>query len=135
MAEKDTKLQTTIQTLLGGMDQFVAAKTVVGDPVTVGSTSIVPLVDISFGIGAGATDKSGNGGAAGGMGGKLKPSAVLVISEGVSKIIPVNQNQDAVSKIIDMVPELINKFTGPKSTYDTDPEVKEAVDDILSENE
>ena len=56
---------------------FISAKTVVGDAIHVGDTIILPLVDVSFGVGAGAFegDKKSNGG--GGMTGKLTPSAVL----------------------------------------------------------
>ncbi len=36
------------------MDAFISAKTVVGDAVTVKDTIILPLVDVSFGVGAGA---------------------------------------------------------------------------------
>lgn len=36
------------------MDSFITTKTVVGDAITVGDTIILPLVDVSFGVGAGA---------------------------------------------------------------------------------
>ena len=45
---------STIESLFKGMDGFVSAKTVVGDAIHVGDTIILPLVDVSFGIGAGA---------------------------------------------------------------------------------
>ncbi|MBQ6469972.1 MAG: sporulation protein [Lachnospiraceae bacterium] len=109
MAEND--FRSTVETLFKGMDSFITSKTVVGDAVTVGDTIIVPLVDVSFGVGAGAfaKDKKNNGG--GGMGGKMTPSAVLVVSNGSTKLIDV-KNNDGVGKVLDMVPDIINKFTG-----------------------
>lgn len=54
MAENKNNFDTTVASLFKGMDSFVSAKTVVGDAVTVNDTIILPLVDVSFGVGAGA---------------------------------------------------------------------------------
>ena len=64
----NNNFDTTIQSLFKGMDSFITTKTVVGDAVTVGDTIILPLVDVTFGVGAGAFagDKKQNAG--GGMG-------------------------------------------------------------------
>ena len=55
---------TTVESLFKGMDSFITTKTVVGDAVTIGDTIILPLVDVSFGVGAGAFagDKKQNAG-------------------------------------------------------------------------
>ena len=69
MAGNDFK--STVDSLLQGMNQFVSSKTVVGDALHVGDTIIVPLVDVSFGVGAGATaGNSKNSNSGGGVGGK-----------------------------------------------------------------
>lgn len=44
----------------------------------------------------------------------MTPSAVLVIREGAVKLVNI-KNQDAVTKVLDMVPDLIEKFTKPKA--------------------
>lgn len=55
MAENNKNtFQTTVESLMKGMDGFVSSKTVVGEPIQVGETIILPLVDVSFGMGAGA---------------------------------------------------------------------------------
>ena len=43
------------------------------------------------------------------MGGKIMPSAVLVIQNGTTKLVNI-KNQDGVTKILDMVPDFVNKF-------------------------
>ena len=43
------------------------------------------------------------------MGGKIQPSAVLVIKDGTSKLVNV-KNQDGITKLLDMVPEFMDKF-------------------------
>lgn len=109
----DNTFKTTVESLFKGMDSFITTKTVVGEAITVGETIILPLIDVSFGVGAGAfsDDKKNNGG--GGMGGKVSPSAVLVISNGSTKLVNV-KNQDGLTKILDMVPDFVNKFTSGK---------------------
>lgn len=115
----DNTFNNTVESLFKGMDAFLTTKTVVGDAVRFDDGTIVlPLVDVSFGVGAGAfaneSEKKNNGG--GGMGGKVSPSAVLVISNGVTKLVNI-RNQDGLTKILDMVPDFLNKFTdGKKDT-------------------
>ena len=129
MSEKsmNNNFESTVSSLFKGMDHFISSKTVVGDAITVGNTIILPLVDVTFGVGAGAAsnDKKNNGG--GGLGGKISPSAVLVIKDGNIRLVNV-KNQDAVSKVLDMIPDFVDKFTSGKKS---DPEVEKAVDDIL----
>ena len=50
----ENNFQSTVESLFKGMDSFITTKTVVGEAITVGDTIILPLVDVSFGVGAGA---------------------------------------------------------------------------------
>ena len=115
----DNSFNNTIESLFKGMDSFITTKTVVGDAVHIGDTIILPLVDVAFGVAAGAftQEKKNNGG--GGMGGKINPSAVLVIQNGETKLVNI-KNQDGVTKILDMVPDIVNKFTAGKGGSDSD---------------
>ena len=117
MAEKDNTFQNTVEALFRGMDSFITTKTVVGDAIHIGDTIILPLVDVSFGVAAGAFSQEKKNNGAGGMGGKINPSAVLVIQNGVTKLVNI-KNQDGMTKILDMVPDFINKFTSGKDTDD-----------------
>ena len=66
----DNNFKGTVEALFTGIDGVVSSKTVVGDAIHIGDTIILPLVDVSFAIGAGAfnADKKEKG--AGGVGGK-----------------------------------------------------------------
>lgn len=108
MAENN--FNTTVESLFKGMDSFITTKTVVGDAIHIGDTIILPLVDVSFGVGAGAFNGEKGQNAGGGMGGKIMPSAVLVIQNGQTKLVNI-KNQDGVTKILDMVPDFVNRFT------------------------
>lgn len=50
----DNSFSTTVASLFKGMDSFISTKTVVGEAVHIGDTIILPLVDVAFGVGAGA---------------------------------------------------------------------------------
>ena len=47
------KFNETVDSLFQGIEGFMTSKTVVGDPIYVKDTIILPLVDVSFGMGAG----------------------------------------------------------------------------------
>ena len=122
----DNSFNTTVESLFKGMDSFITTKTVVGDAIHIGDTIILPLVDVSFGVAAGAFSQEKKNNGAGGMGGKINPSAVLVIQNGVTKLVNI-KNQDGMTKILDMVPDFINKFTSGKDTDDI-------IDDVVSDD-
>lgn len=123
MADKDNQIQGVVESLIKGMDGILSTKTVVGEATKIGDTIILPLVDVSFGVGAGAGSNSGKNSSqgAGGLGGKITPSAVLVIKDGCTRLVNI-KNQDTISKIIDMVPDLFDKFTKSKTTDDVTEE-------------
>lgn len=114
----DNNFQTTVDSLFKGMDSFINTKTVVGDAMSVGDTIILPLVDVSFGVAAGALSRDAKNNGGGAMGGKMSPSAVLVIQNGTTKLVNV-KNQDGLTKILDMVPDFVNKFAAGKTDTDT----------------
>lgn len=122
----DNSFNNTVESLFKGMDSFITTKTVVGDAIHIGDTIILPLVDVSFGVAAGAFSQEKKNNGAGGMGGKINPSAVLVIQNGVTKLVNI-KNQDGMTKILDMVPDFINKFTSGKDTDDI-------IDDVVSDD-
>ena len=102
-----------MEALVKGAESVFTTKTVVGEATKIDDTIIIPLVDVSFGIGAGAScgagkDSRKNGGM-GGMSGKMSPSAVLLIKNGQTRLVNI-KNQDSVSKVIDMIPDLVDRF-------------------------
>jgi uncharacterized spore protein YtfJ len=124
----ENSFNSTVESLFKGMDNFISTKTVVGEAVKVDeNTIILPLVEVSFGVGAGAFSNDSKNNAGGGMGGKISPSSVLVIQNGSSKLVNI-KDQDAVTKILDMVPDIINKFTKKSHTKDEmDEKLEEAI--------
>lgn len=132
MAESRNNFDATVSSLFKGMDSFLSAKTVVGDAVHVNDTIILPLCDVNFGVGAGAfaDDKKNNAG--GGMGARMSPSAVLVIQNGTTKLVNI-KNQDTVTKILDMVPDVVDRITGKFGNVDMDDDIDEAINNVTKE--
>lgn len=108
-----------VESLLGGMNKVMEAKTVVGEATQIGDTVIVPLVDVSFGVGAGSSTADKKNGGCGGFGAKMSPSAVLVIKNGSTKLVNI-KNQDAVTKVLDMIPDVMDHFSAKKENMMAD---------------
>ena len=127
MANHNT--QELLNALFQGLDGFVQSKTVVGEPIVVGNTTLIPLMEVSCGMASGAfmkeNQKKGDGGA-GAMSSKITPAAMLIIQDGRTKLIRV-KNEDAFSKIIDMIPDAIDKITGGSR-------VTKSAEDLAEEN-
>lgn len=129
-------IEGTLGSMFKGMDGFISSKSVVGEPVYVGDTIIIPLVDVNFGMAAGAFNKQDGNKVAGGIGAKMSPSAVLVVSGGNTRLVNL-KNQDAVTKIIDMAPEVVDKVVGlfKKDKTEEEKNVDKAINDVAQSEE
>lgn len=120
----ESKFNNVVESLLHGMNSILATKTVVGEPTQVGDTIILPLVDVSFGVGASSSDTDKKNGGCGGFGAKMSPSAVLVIKNGSTKLVNI-KNQDAITKVLDLVPEIVDRFSAKKENLMDDDDAVE----------
>ena len=127
MAAGNNGFKETMDSLFSGMNGVISSKTVVGEAIHIGDTILLPLVDVSFGVGAGAFKGDTKEKGAGGLGGKISPCAVLVIQNGQTKLVNI-KNQDAVTKILDMVPDMVDKVKGMKDKKVTEKDVVDMLD-------
>lgn len=120
--------KTTMESLWEGMDALVSSKTVIGDAIHVDGITILPLIDVSFGMGAGSNlgEKKDKG--MGGLGGKMMPSAVLVIKDGTTRLVNI-KNQDTITKLLDLVPNVLDKITTRKEDKVTEEDVEEILEE------
>ena len=125
----------TVDTLFSGMERVFSTKTVVGDPKKVGDALIVPLVDVSFGMGSGDFGKEASESSVGGMNGKMSPSAILIIKDGSTRLVHIKAT-DAMNKVLDMVPDAVDKISNLIHTKGReDQAVLDTVNDIMSEED
>ena len=127
MAEGNNNFKATVESLFQGMVGVISSKTVVGDAIHINGTIILPLVDVSFGIGAGSFTGEKKERGMGGIGGKMSPSAVIVIQDGRTKLVNI-KNQDTITKILDMIPDVVDRFTSGKEEKMTEEDVMDILD-------
>ncbi len=116
-------IQGLMDTAMSNIKSMVDVNTIVGDPVTTpDGTVIIPISTVSFGFGAGGTQFAAKndtiapqeamfGGGCGG-GANVKPIAFLVVGGGNIKLLPISDKVTPVDKIIDIVPEVVDKVNG-----------------------
>lgn len=124
MAKVEETLNSTVGSLFNGMSSFLSTKSVVGEPIYVGDTVIIPLINVSFGMGVGSLAGAKNNSGGGGIGGKMTPDAVLIIQDGRTRIIDIATN-NGINKVLDLVPDFVDRFINkgvktkaPKSAVD-----------------
>ena len=117
MAEQNINIGSVVRSLMEGAEGILTSKTVVGAPVNVGDSIVIPLSDVSIGCGAGSdgTDRKDKG--AGGFSAKMSPTAVLIMRGGSTKIVNI-KDQTALTKLVDMVPEMMDRAKKKKMISD-----------------
>ena len=124
-----------VDVLFNKVDDLVSTKTVVGEAIVIGDLTLLPLIEVAVGAGVGAKESVN---ADGGMGAKITPSAILMIRPDGAQLINV-KNQDALTKLIDMAPGVVNKlnfgsvFTGRNKNAESKEEVKFEEETIVEE--
>lgn len=111
--------------VLGQVESVAKSDIVVGDAITMGEVTIVPLSRMTVGFGAGGGEGEGEGppdrkrsrrqrprgkgvGGASGMGAKVRPIGVVVFSADGVEVHPIAAKKGIVDKIFDRIPEVID---------------------------
>ena len=107
---------------VGEIERMLNTKTVVGEPINVDDTTIIPLVNVGFGFGVGGgegTEKekgTGHGGGTGGGGG-VKPVALVIINKDVVRVEPIKSGTASVlEKAVDTVARVATNKAPPPAT-------------------
>lgn len=112
--EGKTTVNESLETLFSHLEKFLKTETVIGEPIAVGETTLIPIITVAFGCGGGGgggkDDKGSDGIATGvGVGAKISPDAVIVIREGAVTMLPV-KDRSSIEKLIAMVPDIVKKI-------------------------
>lgn len=118
-----TPIEGLMSVAMENIKSMVDVNTIVGEPiVTPDGATIVPISRVSFGFGAGGSEFSANpadkkstealfGGGSGG-GATVKPVAFLVVKNDNIRVIPITNTLSTIDRVVDMVPEALDKFNG-----------------------
>ncbi len=132
-------LQGIMDTAMSNIKAMVDVNTIIGNAVTTpDNTVIIPISTVSFGFGAGGSEVQGKkpnivdgtnnplfGGGAGG-GANIKPVAFLVVGNGNVRLLPITSTSSPVDKLIDLMPEMVDKVNNAISSMVKKKEEKPA---------
>jgi len=119
--EKKNPLNELMRTTMEHIKTMADANTIIGTPIHAEGVTLIPVSKMSFGIAGGGSefttknvpnkDNFGGGSAANA---KLEPVAFLVVREdGSVKLLPVAPPPaTTVDRVIETVPEVVDKVTG-----------------------
>ena len=109
-----------IKTMMQEFRQMVKTETVVGEPVDVGGTVIVPVSKISFGFGAGGGKKAAKGGGGSGTagGGSVEPVAFIVIRDGKAQLMALQEKEISFTSLLEFAPDVLKKIKEFKEKRD-----------------
>ena len=123
--------------LLESLQVLTRSSRVVGDPISVGDFTIVPLIQIGFGFGGGGgggegtlMGKTAGSGEGGGAGGSIQPVALLVLHQDeirlyalpvvtpFSGVIGIGQEvkKSGLGELVASIPDVISKLKKKKAT-------------------
>ena len=113
-------IQGMMATAMQSIKEMVDVNTIVGTPVeTKDGTVIIPISKVAFGFAAGGSDipakkdfkDENNFGGGSGAGVSIQPVAFLVVSDNQIKLLPVNTSENPLDKIVDYIPDAVEKIT------------------------
>ena len=112
-------LPDMLESTITKIREMLDANSVVGQPIVVDGVTIIPISNISVGLGGGGSDyvsKHPNNqenpfGGGVGAGAKVTPVAFLIIKDGATRMIPVPVPANTtVDRVVEMVPDTLDKI-------------------------
>lgn len=137
METNQYEVKKILDHLMESLQILTKSSRVIGDPVVVGSYTIVPLIHIGFGFGGGGGGGEGSlrghsigSGEGGGAGGSIQPIALLILHEeeihlyslplvnplwgvdsGIQEII---HKKSALGELVSSIPDVLSRFKKKK---------------------
>ncbi len=119
--EKNHPVSELMTETIQKIKEAVDASTVMGEPITAGEVTLIPVSKISLGFGTGGSEMAGNApkgcgenpfGGGGGAGLKVVPVCFLVITGTTVRVLPVEAAPEtSLDRIVDMIPDVVSKLT------------------------
>ncbi len=104
--------------VVGELKEMARSEAIIGDPITIGDRTVIPVVKISVGFGAGGgqgeAEKTGTG-FGGGGGAKIEPSAFIIIDKDGFKVLPAKKG--SWEGLIETIPDLAKKVSKLKDKF------------------
>jgi uncharacterized spore protein YtfJ len=123
----DNNVVDILKSVVGELREISKSETIIGEAITVGDRTVIPVVTISVGFGAGGgqgEDKKAMAGFGGGGGGgaKIEPAAFIILDEDGVSLLPMAKGK--WDQIIDAIPGIAKKITKLKDKFSSDDDTK-----------
>ena len=113
------KVSEVLESALTKVREMADANTVVGQPITLGTTTIIPISTIKMGLASGGADMASktaglNDSFGGGLGCgmSVSPVAMIIMQGDTVRMLPIDQPAStAAERIIEQIPQLVDKLT------------------------
>lgn len=110
----NNSIKESLDSVFTNLEKFIKTETVIGEPIVVGEVTLVPIISVMFGCGAGGGTGGDNkgmtgDGSGGGGGARISPNAILVIKKDEVTMLPV-KGKNNLDNLINMVPDIVSKI-------------------------
>lgn len=115
---ENTSFTNNMNTLFTDLHDFVSTDTVLGNPLSVGNKTLVPVMSVTMGYGStGMSTKLQNSGSNNannatsgvGLGARVTTSAVVVIENDSVSMLPVNEKSN-MEQLMNKLPEAVSSL-------------------------
>ena len=120
--EKNHPIGDLMATTMQKIREMVDVNTIIGQPIQAEGMTLIPVSRLSFGFASGGSDFATKNqkpdannafGGGSGAGVNIAPVAFLIVKGDSVKLLPVNPPAGTtVDRVVEMVPELVDKVTG-----------------------
>ena len=124
--------------VVGELKEMAQSESIIGDPITIGDRTVIPVVKLSVGFGAGGGQgedekaRSGFGGGGGG-GASIEPAAFIIIDKDGIKLLPASKG--TWENVIDAIPGIAKKISKLKEKFKSDKGTNDAASDNAESTE
>ena len=106
-----TSLESLVERVLGELHHILQTRTVIGEPVTAGPVTLIPVSKISMGFGAGGGEGKQHSGTGGGA--SVEPIGFIVVhADGKVEMMTLKEKEVSWGQLVEMVPDAVSKIKG-----------------------
>ena len=113
---KEQSASGILATAIDKIKNLVDTSTIVGEPITVGGVTVVPISKVTYGFASGGSDFPSKHskelfGGGGGAGVTITPVAFMVIKDGDVNVKYITSSENQAERIVGMVPDVVDKVS------------------------
>ncbi len=114
------QVMEVIKGIVGELKEIASSSSVVGDPITIGNKTVIPVIKVTVGFGAGGGEGekekvAGGFGAGGGGGAIVEPAAFIIMDENGISLLPAKPGK--IDSLIEAIPGAVSRLVDIKEKF------------------